>query len=330
MRIIGRSIVESLLDMSQAVELMRSAFIALDEGRAVLPQRVATRVEGHHGTHLSMPCYVRTENREVLSIKLATVFERNQEDFGLPGTMASLVLHDPRSGEILAMMDAEYLTAVRTGAASALATQFLALPEANTAMIFGAGGQAETQLEGVVQVRPIKQAFVFSKNREQSEEFAARMSNKLRRTVSVADDPKNALRESQIVCTATTSSEPVFDGRDLAPGTHINAIGSFRPDMRELDEETVRRSRIFADRLEAAQNGSGELIHAVKNGVWAWENLAGDLGNLAAGRIPGRISRDEITVFKSLGLAVQDAVVAGWIFERCQEADLGSIVDLSE
>jgi len=328
-RIIGRRTIASLLDMPRAIELMRDAFVALDEGRAVMPQRASTRVEPRQGTHLSMPCYLRSVAGEVLSIKLATVFERNAADFGLPGTMASLVLHDPRTGEILALMDAEYLTAVRTGAASALATEFLALPDASKAIVFGAGGQAETQLEGVAQTRRLQHAYVVSTNREQSEAFAARMSKRLGFEVTVAEDPASAVRECLIVCTATTSAEPVFNGSDLPLGAHVNAIGSFRPDMCELDAETIRRARVFVDRLEAAQNGSGELIQAVHSGDWNWTDLAGELGGLASGRTTGRTSPDEITVFKSLGLAVQDAAVAGWIYERCLAENLGTLADLS-
>ncbi len=270
-----------------------------------------------------MPCYVSDEQREVLSVKVATVFDRNVPDRGLPTTMAYLLLHDACTGELIALMDAEFLTAMRTGAASALATSLLALPDASVVTIFGAGAQSETQLAGMAHVRPITRAFVVDKNPVRAFSFANRMSSRLEIEVEPASSIDEAIRASQILCAATNSIEPVFDGSLMQPGTHVNAIGSFREGARELDDNAVSRSRVFVDDLEAAKAGAGDLIQAVSSGQFSWDRVAGELGSLLNGKVAGRQSADETTVYKSVGLAVQDAFAASWVYDQAIEQGLG-------
>ncbi|RYG22987.1 ornithine cyclodeaminase family protein [bacterium] len=320
-RLLDRQTVASVYDIKAAIATTRAAFIALDQSKAVMPQRVATQVDRHEGIHLSMPCYVDDEP-DVLSIKVATVFKGNLPNHGLPTTMAFLLLHDARTGELISLMDAEHLTAMRTGAASALATDLLAQPDASVVTVFGAGAQAESQLLAVKAVRPIKKVYVVGRNPGRTKGFAKRMEENFEFEVQPESNIKEALKKSQVVCAATNAVKPVFNGRDLQPGTHVNGVGSFRADMRELDEETLARSRVYVDRLTAAQQGAGDLIHAVANGRLVWDSV-GELGGLLTGRTPGRQDPSEMTVFKSVGLAVQDAFAASWIYERAVKQDLG-------
>ncbi|HEY0866542.1 MAG TPA: ornithine cyclodeaminase family protein, partial [Fimbriimonas sp.] len=239
-----------------------------------------------------------------------------------------LLLHDATTGELLSLMDAEHLTAMRTGAASAIATDLLALKDASVATVFGTGAQAETQLEGVCRVRPIRSVYAVGRDDAKTEAFAKTMADRLGCRVEATSDRARAVRESQIVCTATTSVEPVFAGSDVQPGTHINAVGAFREDMRELDEDVIQRARVYVDQIEAAKRGAGEIIQPVLRGTFSWDRLAGELGGLINRRLAGRESRDEITVFKSVGVSVQDAFVARSIFEQASNLDLGKLVDL--
>lgn len=321
-RLLNRRAVASVYTMEAAIETTRAAFVALDNGNVVMPQRLATRVDRHQGIHLSMPCYV-DEPRDVLSIKVATVFNENLASHSLPTTMAFLLLHDAETGELISLMDAEHLTAMRTGAASAIATDLLALPDASVATVLGAGAQAESQLSAICQVRPISRAYVVGRDPGRALAFAERMSQTLRIDVQPASDPSEAVQASQILCAATNSLTPVFDGRDLQPGTHVNGVGSFRADMCELDHETLARSRVYVDKLEAAQQGAGDLIQAVASGRLTWDAVCGGLGGLVNGKIQGRRDPSETTVFKSVGLAAQDAFAASWIYEQALQKDLG-------
>ncbi len=319
--ILDRECVRAVFTVEAAIEAAEVAFTALARGLATMPQRLATRVEEHAGTHLSMPCYVNAEGAEALCIKVVTVFERNMPDFGLPTTLAFLALHDPRTGELLALMDAEYLTVRRTAASSALATDRLAPPEAHTLAIFGSGAQAAGHVEAMLAVRPVERVLVVSPD-PRAPAFCEEMTGRFGVPVVHEPDPGRVASEAQILGATTNSTTPVFPGHALRPGAHINAIGSFRPDMRELDGETVRRSTVYVDRREAAQNGAGDLMQAADEGTLDWTTVR-ELGALLIGEAPGRQTPDEITLYKSVGVAVQDATAAATVYRAASERGLG-------
>jgi ornithine cyclodeaminase/alanine dehydrogenase-like protein (mu-crystallin family) len=223
-------------------------------------------------------------------------------------------------------MDAEHLTAMRTGAASGVATQQLARPDAATATIFGAGAQAGAQLEAVCAVRAIRQAFVFS--REGADAYAARMTARLGIPVTVTTDARAAVEAADVICTATNSMTPLFDGAWLRPGTHINAIGAYQRTMRELDTTTMLRSRVFVDGRQAALAEAGEIMIPFGEGLYAPDQVAGEIGDLLLGRVAGRTTPDAITVFKAVGMAVQDAVAAPLALRLAMEQGLGMNVEL--
>ena len=321
-RFINDEEVKELFNPAISLQSTIRAFRALAQGTVTMPQRLSLSVPEHQGTLLTMPCYLHDEVGEILSVKVATVYGLNPKDFGLPTTMAHLILQDPKSGQLLAVMDAEMLTARRTAAASALATQMLSLEHADTLCLFGAGGQARDHIAAILGVRAISRVYILSRTARSRESLASDVRRKFGIEAIATDDVDSALSNSKIVCTATNSTNPLFAMNQVSPGTHINAIGSFRPGMREFGDDVVTGSTIIVDQIEAAKRGAGELIHAAASGDWKWETLKGDLGGLTTGRIAGRSSVEEITLFKSVGLAVQDATAADAVYRLISKSEL--------
>jgi ornithine cyclodeaminase/alanine dehydrogenase-like protein (mu-crystallin family) len=222
------------------------------------------------------------------------------------------IVIDAETGTPLAVLDAGHLTAVRTGAASGAATDALAREDARVAAVFGAGVQGRTQLEAVASVRPIRKALIFDPDRRAAAVYAEEMGKKLGLDVEAASSPE-ALRDADIVSTATTSVDPVFFDRDLKPGVHINAIGSYKPHVREIPGETVRRATVFVDERRGCLEEAGDLLIPIRQGLFGKDHIRGEIGEVLAGLKPGRRSEDEVTVFKSVGNAVEDLAVASLI-----------------
>lgn len=304
--------VGELLTMERAVELMREAFVALSGHRAQVPVRTNLDLGGG-ASALIMPVHVAGEagGGGRLGLKQVTVCPANPAR-GLPTIQGLMLVSDAETGRPLALMDAERLTAIRTGAASGLATELLARPEASTAAIFGAGGQARTQLEGVCAVRPIRRAWVFAPTDGQAELYAREMATLLGIEVRVADAAER-LAEADVVCTATTSAEPVFDPAHIAPGTHINGVGSYRPDTAEIPPEIVAAATVVVDHRPSCLAEAGDLHRVLATGVAPEDLIHAELGEIAAGTRPARRSEKEITLFKSVGNAVQDLTTAAWL-----------------
>ncbi len=330
MLILTRHEVESLLAMPDAIGAVEEGFRQLAAGAVEMPQRLATQIASHNGIHLSMPAFVggdpATGDPGTLTIKIVTVYNDNREKFDLPTIHAVLLLHDARTGKPLALMDAEHLTAMRTGAVSGVATRFLARPEAGVVTLFGAGVQAGPQLLAMAAVRPIRQVYVVALG--DSKSFVERMASALGVPVEATSDVRAAVTAADIICTATNSPAPLFDGSWLRPGTHINAIGAYTRTTRELDTETVRRSRVIVDRRQAAQAEAGEIAIPTQEGAIGPDHVAGELAEIVTGAVAGRRSADEITLFKSVGLALQDAMAAALVYGRAVEAGIGQAVEL--
>jgi ornithine cyclodeaminase/alanine dehydrogenase-like protein (mu-crystallin family) len=268
-----------------------------------------------------MPCHAAGTHH--VSLKLLTQFADNGR-LGLPLIQALVVLADAANGRLLAIMDGSAITALRTGAASGVATRLLASPSADTAAIFGAGVQARTQLEAVCTVRQVKQVRVFDCHRAAAEAFAEDMSGRLGIPVLAASSAAETLAGAQVVCTATTSTTPVFEDRDLAAGVHINAVGSWRPQTAEIPSDTVRRARVFVDHRAAALEEAGDLLMPLREGRITTKHIHTELGELIANRAAGRQTRDEVTLFKSVGLAVQDLFAAARAVENARRLGIGT------
>lgn len=331
MLVLSRQDVEQLLTMEDAIAAVTEGYRQLASGRVTMPQRVATVVEPHNGIHLSMPAFVGGGEGDpgTLAIKIVTVFSDNPVRYGEPTIQGVVLLHDARTGQPLALMDAEHLTAMRTGAASGVATQLLARPDARVATVLGSGVQARTQLLAVCTVRPIERAFVYSLNAEGDNLFAQQMSERLGISVERALDMRAAVSAADVICTATNSQEPLFDGAWLQPGVHVNGIGSYTRTMRELDTTTIVRSRLFVDGRTAAQTEAGDVVIPVAEGAITYAHVVGEIGGVLLGQAPGRTSPADITVFKSVGMAVQDAVTAPLVYNRALAQGLGQRVTLT-
>ena len=290
-----------------------------------MPARTQIDIPAYAGTALFMPCCADRFGR--IGVKVVNLFDRNAAK-GLARIQGVVCLFDGQTGSPLALLNGTCLTALRTGAASGAATDLLARPEAATVAIFGAGVQGRTQLEAVCAVRAIRKAWVFDPAAEAATTFAAQMSDALRVEVAVAESPREALREADVVCTATVSATPVFADADLAPGTHINAIGSYKPDVQEIPEETVLRALLVVDHRASALTETGDLITPIQKGLLKETDIHAELGEIVAGKVGGRLSECQITLFKSVGVAVQDLAASTRALEDAGQNGIGQIVEL--
>jgi ornithine cyclodeaminase/alanine dehydrogenase-like protein (mu-crystallin family) len=253
---------------------------------------------------------------------MISIFPQNPAR-GLSTLQSVYLLNDPVTGEFLAMMDGIALTALRTGATSAVATKYLARKDASVLGIIGTGAQAPFQTEGICSVRPIKKILAYDKSSERAEQFVQATSEALRIPVEIADSPRNIVKNSDILVTVTTSVEPVFDGRDLRPGTHVNAVGAYAPHMREVDDLVVTKSRIVVDTYEGCMAEAGDLLIPMKAGKVTENDIYADLGEIVLGDKPGRTRDDEITLFESVGFALEDLVTARLAYDRAREKGMG-------
>ena len=312
--------VRRALPMADAIAAMRDAFAQLANAQVTLPTRECLPTPDEHGVLLVMPCHSVAST--LFSLKAITVFPDNPRH-GLPTIQALVILTDGATGEHLAVMDGASVTALRTGAASGLATDLLARPDAAVAAVFGAGVQARTQLEAVCCVRTIRAAYVYDADSAAADRFAVEMTVRLGRPVRRAGSPAEALKDADVVCTATTSSVPVFADSELKRGVHVNAIGSFRPHVCEIPPETVCRARVVVDHHASALEEAGDLLGPLRDGLIRPSHFGTELGDVLLGRAPSRSHVDEITLFKSVGVAVQDLCAAAKTLENARRMELG-------
>jgi len=323
--LLTRDDVVRVLDMRECMDAVEKAFGELASGTAVLPLRIG--ITPPDGLSLYMPAYLKQMG--ALACKVVTVYKNNPKLHDLPTTIGKVLLQNPETGEVICIMDGGYLTAVRTGAASGVATKYLARKDkGQIAGIFGAGVQARTQLWAVSMARELAKAYVYDVSAEAVKSFVKDMSARLKIEVIAADSPEQMLAEADILCTATSSSTPVFDGSQVRPGTHINGVGSHSPNARELDTTIVRRSRLIADSTEACLKEAGDVMIALQEGLITASHIQADLGDVVLGRKQGRTNAQEITLFKSNGLAIQDTATAKLVYDAAMKAGVGKEVVL--
>lgn len=327
MRILSGDDVARSIDMAGAIVAVREAFVQLATGRADVPVRTPVPVPAHDGLTLFMPAHLA--DTAALGCKVVSVRPGNPGR-GLPLIAAVVVLVDEATGAPLAVLEGSYLTALRTGAVSGVATDLLARPDSRVLACYGAGVQAATQVEAVCAVRPIERVWVRSRSEASARRFADRVAGRrgVPADVRVAADSERPLSEADVVCTATTARAPVFDGRALRPGTHVNAVGSYTPAAREVDAETVRRSRVVVDTRAGCAAEAGDLIAAEAEGAVGGAETWVELGSALAGLDPGRTSAAEITYFKSVGNAAQDVAVGLRVLREAERLGLGSSFDM--
>ena len=317
--------VRRLLPMSACIELMAGALETLGRDNAVNPLRWGIRLPGELGILGLMPGYLGSP--EVLGLKAVVVFPQNHGT-RYDSHQGIVLLFDTEHGVPLAIMDASEVTAIRTAAVSGVATRLLARQDAADLAILGSGTQARTHLEAMRVVRDIRRVRVWSPTATNREAFAERESERLDIDVGATDTARAAVVDADIICTTTSAREPVLMGQWIAPGSHINAAGSSIASTRELDTAAVVRSSLFVDRRESTVNEAGDFLFPREEGAIDENHIRGEIGDVLLGRHPGRESREEITLFKSLGLAVEDLAAAHYVHRKAREEGQGTEVEL--
>lgn len=325
-RIIKAGEIKQYYSMHKAIDAMEKAFSSLSSGESYVPVRHISRLPSKQLLMLFKPAHVEKDKR--VSIKFITQRESPYIK-DIPTIQGIILVLDSVTGEILSIMDGEHITALRTGAASGLATRFFSAKDARTLALFGCGAQGKTQLEAVVCERDIKKVLVFDINEKRASEFIREMQEKLKLEM-VFCTHTSALSEADIICTATNSEKPLFLKEEVKKGVHINAIGSFQPQMQELDPLLIREAKVYVDQVEPCLKESGDLIKPISAGIITKNHIMGEIGDFCLKKIKGRESGDEITIFKSVGVAIQDYAVATDIYNASLTAGFGQDINLFE
>jgi ornithine cyclodeaminase/alanine dehydrogenase len=326
--LLTRSDVMSVLDMRTAMEIVEEAFAELYRGTAAMPPRTVLPVDEREGVSLFMPAHVREMG--AFGAKIVSVFKHNPADFGLPTVLGVIILLDTTTGAPIAIIDGGHLTAMRTGAVSGIATRYMANPDASVAAIIGTGEQARTQVWAVCEATNLTRWQVYSIDPpERVETFCDEMHVRHGMPFEPVHSAEEAVHGADIVTLATSAAEPIIRYKWLKPGCHINGIGSHAPHMRELDDETVCTVRIIADQKAACLAESGDFIIPMNQGTWDASRIAGELGAVVCREVAGRLHPEEITLFKSNGLAIQDLSTAHAVYKRAKERGIGRMIEFA-
>ncbi|MEM9149144.1 MAG: ornithine cyclodeaminase family protein [Cyanobacteria bacterium P01_F01_bin.3] len=328
MLFLNRNEVEALLDLDQLIEAMSPAMVALSKGALSMPPRIAAMVSEHSGLLGVMPVYAK--HTKILSTKLVSVFPNNATT-NLPVHQALVVVFDSSTGTPLAVMDGTFITAMRTAAASALATQLLARPDADVLTIIGAGVQGRAHARLIPRVRTVREVRIIEPNNQRAKQLAQAVSTEFGIPVESGLSCQDAMKGCGIVCIATSSKEPVVMGKWLKPGVHLNSVG-LNPHGRELDAETIMKSRLVVESRQAAladgPGGANDLTWPIRDGLITADHIHADVGEIILGTREGRRSREQITLYKSVGVGVQDAVAAQLVLSAAQQNGVGLEVAL--
>jgi alanine dehydrogenase len=328
MLILNADEVRRALPMQQAIAAMKDAYASLSNGTAVVPLRTRLQIPSHHSLSLFMPAYMKSDSGEALAVKVVSLYPGNPPR-GLAYIQAAVLVLEANTGRAIALLEGSTLTAIRTGAGSGAAIDILARKDSKVVAVFGAGTQGRTQLEAACTVRNIETVFIFNRTLEKARTFAEEMAgrNSIPNDLRVANTPREAIENADIICTATTSSKPVFDDQDIKPGTHISAVGAYTPQMQEVPIETVARARVVVDSYVTVMDEAGDIVQAIDAGAIQESDIHAEIGEIILGSKAGRESEDEITFFKSVGNAVQDAGAAQLALQNAHNMKLGTEVD---
>lgn len=328
MLLLSKEDIKAVFTVKDAISAVKHAYSMYSQGKSVVPLRVNIDIPKHNGQSLFMPGYV--EDINIAGVKIVSVFPNNIEK-GIASVPAKMILINGETGEVCCMMDGTYLTQLRTGAASGAATDLLAGRDAENMVLFGTGGQAAAQLESVLAVRNIRNVKVVGLNKSKALEFSKKMQTELQHygaTITVCDNIDTAVSEADVITAATTSRKPVFNGRMVRKGTHINGVGSYTPEVQELDEYIIQKAgKVFVDSRDAVLSEAGDLIIPMDRGLIGKDRITGELGEIISGRLPGRTDIDEITIFKTVGIAVTDVVTAHSIYKKAQDLGIGMNIE---
>lgn len=324
-RLLNEAQVKNLLPMSDLIQAMEDALARFSAGDVLQPVRTVLSVGPTKAFFGLMPAYMPQPSR--LGAKLVTVFNGN-EARGLPSHLATILLLDPDTGALQAILDGRYITEARTAAVSAVSARHLALAGASTLAIIGTGVQARSHLEALVEVRTLSDIRVWSPRPASRERFVAEMAGHAGGRLRAMETAEAAVRDADIVVLATSSATPVIDNAWVRPGAHVISVGACRPDQREMDAALVARARLYVDSRAAALVESGDIVMSIADGLINEQHIVGELGDVVLGRARGRQADADVTVFKSLGMAVEDVVAADLVLRRATEQGAGTELTL--
>ncbi len=325
-KLLSKNDVMKALNMNDTIDILEKAFTDLSDGKAVMPLRTPILMPDHNGLALFMPAYLKGIG--ALGAKIVTVYKDNLPKYNLPTILGTIILLDEKTGAPIAIMDGGYITAMRTGGVSGLATRLLARKDAKVHALFGTGGMAKTHAWAIDCARNIEKLILFSLDPiEKKEAFKKSLQEIIKCEISFADNAKDAVNQADIVTLITSAKDPIIDGDWIKPGTHINGAGSHAPAMRELDTKSVIKSKVICDLIDACKPEAGDFIIPVQEGNWNWNKVHGSLGDLITKKIAGRENEEEITLFKSVGIAIQDISTAFHVYQKASEMNVG--VDFS-
>jgi alanine dehydrogenase len=312
--------------MGECIQVIEEMFKTLARGEAILPLRSVIPTQDKKGAFAQMSAYLGSSTYNVVGGKYITVFPGNLST-EYDSHQGCVLLFECVNGRLLAVIDASSVTAIRTAAASAVASKVLARKDSSTLAIMGSGTQASTHLLAMREIRPIKRVKIWSRNKTHADSFVAKHSGDSLEEIKSCDSPKDAVQDADIICTTTAASEPILKGEWIPTGCHINAVGASRPPSRELDSQVVAKSRLYTDRMESLLSEADDYRIPKSEGLLTENNLVGEIGQVLLGQIHGRSNDDEITLFKSLGIATEDLAVANHIYKKCEANKLGTWLD---
>ena len=325
MLVVNDSEVKQILSMKDSIRVMEESLESLAKGEVLLPLRPVMWLPDKTGALAMMPSY--SGNLSKMGVKIISVFPGNRST-PYDSHQGAVLLFDSVYGQLLAMIDASSVTAIRTAAVSGVATKVLAREDASNLAILGSGVQASTHLESMLCCRNISRIRIWSRNKDHALEFATKESERHARSIEVFAEAKDAVRDADIICTTTSSRDPVLFGNWIAPGAHINAVGASVPSARELSTSAVAKSKLFVDRLESALKEAGDFLIPKCENVIDDKHIVGEIGEVLLGIVPGRKSPEEITLFKSVGIAIEDLAAAQFIYEQALKKGIGVSVEL--
>jgi ornithine cyclodeaminase/alanine dehydrogenase-like protein (mu-crystallin family) len=322
-RLLRAADVKRLLPMAACIDLMHRTMIAVSEGRTQVPLRSILRFPGGRGALGNMPGYL--SEPECFGVKLISLMPANRPP-EFSSHLGVVLLFEAEHGQPIALLDGATITAVRTAAASGLATRLLARPEAGDLAILGAGEQAASHLEAMAAVRALRRVRVWARDPAKARAFAEEQSAQRGLAIEAVASPRAAVRGADLICTVTKAREPILEGTWLSPGTHLNVVGSSVASSAEVDSDTVVRARFFVDRVESTINEGGEYLRALRAGVITQAHILGEIGEVANGSKVGRQTSDDVTLYKSLGIAPQDLASAHFVLEAARRDGVGEVV----
>lgn len=325
MLLLSEKQVQDLIDIDELIATLEQAHIQCSTGRAVMPVRLVVPLPQIHGRITSMPGCLNDDN--ALGMKVVTYFQENPKR-GLPAILATIMLFSVETGKMIAVMDGSYITAIRTACASAMATRALANRETPVLGILGAGVQARAHIQALSRVRKLQQIKIYSPSGISATKIRKDMESDVGFGVKVAASAEDAVKHSDIVVTVTTAKEPILKSEWLNAGIHINAVGSHRPDLREVDGATLARAKVVVDSREAIMTECGDILLALKEKSIPEDVIHAEIGEVLAGMKSGRESAGEITLYKSVGIAIQDVATANLVYHRALDRKVGTQVEI--